>query len=148
VRVRVDANHATRTVIGNVLRWGPDTVALGEAGGTEWRVATEDVRTLEVSRGRGVVAKHVLIGAGVGMIAGVVVGGIVGSNSCHDCFLQSLETIGGMMVGGAAGGVGGAIVGMVIPGDRWRQVPIRKPTVSIVPGRQSLTVVYSYSVRF
>lgn len=146
VRVRFDENHVARTVIGNVLRWEPDTVTLGHAGGSEWRIPTRDVRTVDVSRGKGVVASHILIGAGAGLVAGTLVGGIIGANSCNDCFLQGLQAVGGMMVGAVVGGAGGAVVGMAIPGERWRQVPIQKPTVSIVPGRQRLTVVYS--VRF
>jgi len=131
VRVRVDSPPPPRTVIGTVRTIDADTLALAPSGGgAVERVPLTAIDRLEVSRGRGVVASHVLIGA----LAGAAVGGLLGGagSSCGGdqwCSLfRGLAVTGGV----ALGGLVGAGVGALIKGEKWRTVPL-EPRASAVP---------------
>lgn len=135
VRVQTDAADAARTVTGNLTGWENDTIAVGPAGRAEQRIPLAHVTRLDVSRGKGVVASHVLIGAGVGMLTGTLVGAAVGHGACDDCFVDALTTVTGAVVGASIGLVAGTIVGVAIKGERWRRVALERPAVSVAPLR-------------
>lgn len=132
VRVRIDSPPPPRTVIGTVRAPGADTLVLAPADGGPLRyIPTSSIDRLEVSRGRGVVASHVLIGA----VAGAAIGGVVAgtSSSCAGddpwCrFWRNLAVLGGV----GLGGVVGAGVGALIKGEKWMAVPLEH-RVSIAP---------------
>ena len=143
VRVRTLMGDTARTVIGKLTAWEGDTIEVRPPAAAELRVPLANVARLDVSRGKGVVPSHVIIGACVGTVAGALVGGAIGYDSCQNCFISSLTTVTGMVVGGLIGGVGGTLVGVVIKGERWRRVPLDAPRVGVVPVRDGMAVVLS-----
>lgn len=141
IRVEIGPEDSSRTLIGRLTEWGSDTIALGVPGGAALRIATGAVTRVDVSRGKGVVASHVLVGAGIGFVAGALVGGAVGSSGSSESWIAPLQTVGGMITGALVGGAGGAIVGMAVPGEKWRRVSLERPAVSVVPRRRGVAVL-------
>lgn len=136
VRVRVDSPPPPRTVTGTVRTLGADTLVLAPSdGGPPQTIPFASMRRLEVSRGRGVVASHVLIGAVAGAAIGGVVAGTSGSCAADDpwCrFWRSLAVLGGVGVGGVVG----AGVGALIKGEKWMTVPLEhRVSIAPLPGR-------------
>lgn len=130
VRVHVDSPPPPRVVIGTVGAIDADTLSLAPAGGgAVEHIPVAAIGRLEVSRGKSVVASHVIIGAGVGLLVGGAVG--AATSSCAPgqwlCF-QGLAVMGGALLGGAAG----AVVGALIKGEKWQTVPLQ-PRVALAP---------------
>lgn len=146
VRVQARTEHGWRISTGTLTAWEHDTIALRTARNEQLRVPLAQVMRLDVSRGKGVVGSHVLIGAGAGLVVGSVVGGVVGSRSCRDCWFEGLQVIGGAIVGGLIGTASGALVGVAIKGERWRRVPLEQRTLGLMPLRRGAAI--GFSARF
>jgi hypothetical protein len=130
VRVRIDSPPPPHVVIGTVQSIDADTLALApEGNGAVEHIPVSAIGQLEVSRGRDVVASHVLIGAGLGALAGGAVAAATSSCASGEWFcLKGLAIMGGVVLGGGVG----AVVGALIKGEKWRNVPLQ-PTVSFAP---------------
>lgn len=146
IRVQTGAPDTVRTTTGELTVWESDTIALRTRAGEERRIPLASVTRMDVSRGKGVVLSHVLIGAGAGTLTGMLVGGAIGYDSCRDCFVSSLTTITGAVVGASIGLAAGALVGAAIKGERWSRVALDRPAMGVVPIRGGMAV--GFSVRF
>jgi hypothetical protein len=122
---------------GTVLEVRGDTLVFtAEHQSTPTLVPTASLMGLEVNRGKK--RSHVVKGAGLGFLAGVLVGGVVGYASAVQAAqngddLAYLEVPAGMVVGGGVGIVVGAVIGTRRTGDRWepQKLPI---SVGFLPG--------------
>jgi len=134
--VRLTVRWAASThVTGTLVREDADSFWVQLAGGAApVSVARSAVGRLEVNRGqKHAVAAGALNGAGLGVIAGFVVGGIKASES-RSCGTPDLFTVcyaewyggsfRGALIGGAIGGAVGAAVGYAVRSDRWEGVPL------------------------
>ena len=87
-------------------------------------IPAASVMGIEVSRG---IHSHVLRGAGLGFLAGALVGGVIGASSLRpNDEYRGLVTVFGAAVGGGSGIVLGAIIGSTRT-ERWealRRLPI------------------------
>ncbi len=118
-------------VLGAVDR---DTLTVGRT-----RVALASVARLDVRWGR---KDHVVMGGLIGFVAGAAVGGVIGYAGGDDppasCFMfctaGDKARVSGVLLGGA-GAVVGLIAGAFIKSDRWKEVPLERLSVSIVPQR-------------
>jgi len=112
-------------------RSAPETLGLGPS------------TQLEVSMGS---RHHTLIGLGAGAVVGFGAGmifasragcdnGIFGSNESEDdlCGAYGLVAI---PVGAALG----AVVGRLIRSERWRPIPVTRPTLHLLPSRERLSL--------
>ena len=82
------------------------------------------IRALEESTGR---KRHVLLGMGLGLVAGVLVGNLVQNRSSRDAdaFLDLPDLY--PVIGGMAGLVVGGGVGFFVRSERWHQVASFQP---------------------
>jgi hypothetical protein len=123
VRVRVDSPPPQRTMTGTVRTLTAHTLTLAPSGGgADAHIPVAAIGKLEVSRGRGIVASHVIIGAVAGAAAGGLLAGAASSCGTDPwCrFWRSLAVLGG----GGLGGVVGAGVGALVKGEKWMTVPV------------------------
>lgn len=110
------------------------------------------VTRLDVYAGR---QGHARRGAGIGFLAGVSVGGVIGYFYCTagtgDCLDSSsdqgaeLQLIGPLAIGAVAGTLLGAAVGALIKTDKWEQVPLDRLRVSVVPTRSGFGIGASFA---
>ena len=81
-------------------------------------------------------------GAGIGLLAGAVIGGVIGSTqewclvSFGDC--DDPATGLGVIIGAPAGFLLGGVVGAVIRSDRWRAVSVNDHRISVEPRPDAL----------
>jgi len=78
---------------------------------------------------------HFWAGAGIGSLAGALIGGVIGSTqqpaeglTCH-----SPATACGVALGAPAGFLLGGLIGALIKSDRWRPVPVSHLRMSLEP---------------
>ena len=143
-RIRITQLEAgkSRRRSGTVVTAAADTVVLRPDGlGVTATVSLARISGLEVSRGR---KRHIAVGVGVGFLAGVGTGALVGALACknHGC-LNGSDELGALVVALGAG-IGG-VVGMLVGGgigahrtDMWEAVPSSRWHVSTLrtgPGR-------------
>lgn len=132
VRVRVDTPPPRRSVTGTVRAVAADTLMLApEHDGAARTIPAGSIGKLELSRGRGVSASHILIGAVAGAAVGGVVAGSSGSCTGDDpwCkFWSKMAVLGGV----GLGTVVGAGVGALIKGEKWTTLPLEQ-RLSIAP---------------
>jgi hypothetical protein len=111
--------------VGTVVEVRPDTLMfMAEHQTTPALVPTASLTGLEVSRGGG---SHALAGAGYGLLAGVLVGALIGGGSSHGIgagYGSAYYTASGALIGGGVGIVAGAIIGSSRT-ERW--VRLRLP---------------------
>jgi hypothetical protein len=151
------ARYALQSRVGRVLHATADTVVIQTSGvrtvnyrdvyGTDTlALPVAAIDRLEVSRGGGNHAKSgALVGFGVGTAAGLVVGSMI-SKECRpadswQCTwatdFSGMYTIGYGLLMGAIGAGAGAIVGSMIPGDRWEDMPLHaRMSVQRLPERR------------
>ena len=115
-----------------------DSVTLLRGGADTLRVARTDIVGTEAFvRKSSVLATTAMVGAGVGMLAGVA----IGAGSCEDDWLMS-EGDCILFTGLAYGGIGamaGLVVGLFMPTKRWE--PAMLPTVQVLPDGSGGTAV-------
>ena len=139
-RIRITQLEAgkSRRRSGTVVTAAADTVVLRPDGlGATATVSLAKISGLEVSRGR---KRHMAVGVGVGFLAGVGTGALVGALACkdqNDC-LSGSDDMGPVVVALGAG-IGG-VVGMLVGGgigahrtDMWETVPSSGWHVSTLP---------------
>ena len=145
-RVRLRMTGERDLLTGKVLEIDGAALVLarGREGGV-LRVPLASLDRLEVARGR---RHRAGMGAAIGFVPGALFGGTVGLYiACSEqvgCSPVGPVLVGGLLGGAATGGLG-ALIGLVIRSDRWQAVPLggsaagRKATVGIglspVPGR-------------
>ena len=95
-------------------------------------VPRRSVRSLE--RGERVGA-HKLVGAGLGLLTGVVVGGAIGNTFACECDMHSLGALAGGVTGGLVGVLTGTLIGAVIPHYEWDRAETSRG-IAVMPGAQ------------
>jgi hypothetical protein len=137
-RVRLRMTGERRLLTGKVLEIDGAALVLarGREGGT-LRVPFASLERLEVAGGR---RNRAGTGAAIGFVPGALFGGTVGLYiACSEqvrCSPVGPVLVGGLL-GGAATGALGALMGLAIRTDRWQAVPLgesaagRKATVGI-----------------
>ncbi len=143
-RVRVSAPELDlRKQVATIVSVDADTLTV-EINGWVAPVAipTASVTRLEVRRRRS--GSRVWKGAGLGFLAGAVVGGVSGYLLAHEGSTNSNGDYGplGAVAGGVLGGGVGALIGaLVAVGDRWESVPlpIRVGTAPRRDGEEAVT---------
>jgi hypothetical protein len=155
--VRITSSrYDLRSRLARVLRATPDTVMIQTRGARtrNYREAwTTDTLTipvaaidrLEVNHGGGNHAKSgAMIGFGIGAVAGIAVGSLT-YQECRpadswQCSwakdLAGMQILGYGLLFGGIGTAVGAIVGGMIPGDRWEALPLRAASVRALPHSQ------------
>ena len=76
---------------------------------------------------------HARTGAGLGLMGGALLGGIIGSTQEFCTFSCSPATAIGILVGAPAGLLLGAVVGAALRSDRWRSVSIKDRRIQVEP---------------
>ena len=145
-RVRVSVGHATEArFVGRLVSMDDSALVLRSRISDDPVVlALADVRRLEVSEW-GPRALGALRGAGIGLAVGVAAGAILGATTFDegsDCYFvcsrEDAALLGAVVIGVPATAVG-ALVGVLVPGERW--VPAEGVRVGLTPGpRNQLTV--------
>lgn len=117
VRIVVGANES---FTGNVLRLTSDTLAVATgSGGALIQIPTSRLSSIELSEGRDRLSGSVK-GAGIGVLAGGLIGGIAIGRSEGD----GIAALAGMFAGVILGAGTGAIVGAIVAPERWRRVSL------------------------
>jgi hypothetical protein len=82
---------------------------------------------------------HALQGAGLGLLGGALLGGVIGS-TMEWCLLNSCgpATGLGIVVGAPAGLLFGSIIGALIRSDRWRTAPVKAHRIRVAPRLDAL----------
>ncbi len=128
--------------VGTFWAWEGDSLIM-ESNGNALALPLNSVTKLEVGRGQ---KSYTVEGALMGLLVGGVAGAVIGYASYEECVPKgrgwSCEDVGpevAALVGGIAGGLGGLLVGATIgrssKTDRWREVPLDRLRVSVVPQR-------------
>jgi hypothetical protein len=107
--------------VGTLEGWDAESLRLSGPGGPPERLELSELSKLEVSRGmKGNAGKGALIGAGVGLVGGIV--GAVLSDFESDAYgLGALSIVAFSSLGGMALG---AITGAFIKTEKWQELPI------------------------
>lgn len=139
VRIRAASVNRGRRIEGEVLRRLVDTVVIDTA--PDWRthrffggstipldslrrvlVPVDSIRELQVGVGR-----SRFTSARRNVIRGAIIGGIIGGMANLPQRNPSLRDLGeGASIGLPVGAVIGLVYGVLLPGDRWRTVPLRR----------------------
>ncbi len=132
----------TRKSVGTFLAWKADSLVM-ESKGDTLAVPQDFVTKLELSTGRGSTTEHARAGAIGGFFVGSAIGIAIaavtapeegcggfgpGSNK-GSCLVY------GWVLGFSGGTLIGGVIGSVIPGDRWADVPLDRVRVSLGPQR-------------
>jgi hypothetical protein len=136
-------SHACRTGLrravleGHVLRQDHDTLWLA-AGRGPLAVSEDSIGALYAFDG---LQNHFWAGAGIGILVGGVVGGLIGSTK-EFCLLTCSPATGiGVLIGAPAGFLIGGIVGYNTHSDRWRSLGAR--SITVLPRLDTFGVVLS-----
>jgi hypothetical protein len=107
--------------VGTLESWDAESLRLSGPGGPPERLALSDLAKLEVSRGmKGNAGKGALIGAGVGLVGGIVAGILFRSED--DAYgLEYMAIAVSTWMGATALG---AITGAFIKTEKWQELPI------------------------
>lgn len=124
-RARAFATGTLRTLDADTLWVGSDS------GGAELAIPLVHVTQVWVVDGK---RAHVRDGALLGAVAGAVVFGVVGAPGPEDCVgsCGDLDGVGAVLYM-ATGALLGGVVGARIKSDRWQEVPVGRPRVSLTP---------------
>lgn len=155
--VRLHAPSAATYTLPQSVRPGDSEIALPAAGGTARTVRCADVRRVELRAGTRSRSQVALRRAGIGLLAGAVVGAGLGYFAWEESdgdewqiFDRDEATLmSAVYLGGAAAVIGG-VSGYVAPGSRWEDVPVapraaRVPAegLRIAPDRHGLRMSYT-----
>lgn len=117
------------TISGVLLGPVRDSVRLSAVGGSR-AISLGELRRMSVSAGRESVGRSMLrkggIGALAGLLGGVILGFADGDDDPRGWFAMSASekaAVGGVFLGGV-GFVGGSIVGLATRGERWESAPV------------------------
>jgi uncharacterized protein YcfJ len=115
-RIRVTApSLSTDPIVGRLLLYTTDSLLLAAGDGeVRMRVPMSLVRTVEVSEGRDRLDWAVK-GAGIGLVAGILIGGAAFAHS----EANSLASVAGGIAGGVIGAPLGGVVGALAAPERW-----------------------------
>jgi hypothetical protein len=139
-RVRITVSQPdTGRVVGVVVRFRSDSLVVrtGEADLAD--VPFPSINRLEVSRGRDM--RPVIISAGIGGLAGAVVGALAASTpECPpldlsaEC-LPGVNQAGAALAGAALGALALGLVAKAVGGERWEDIPLGRLRVTFAPQR-------------
>lgn len=149
VRVTVPYGSELRTTAGAVAEVRADSMVL-TINGMQETFALESIQRLEVSEGRGSRRRYALIGAAAGTGLGFGLGKFM-EHMASEKVEYGVDCLGGVCIVrevskekdpllppvavAVAGTAAGILAGALLPGDRWREVPLH---VSADAGRVSL----------
>lgn len=130
-RVRVKVSTENRRVVGKLLGLDDRSLNLQVEDEEAPRVfPREHIADLDISAGRRSLGRRALYGTMIGAVAGAAV--VYGSSDPDDDLIFTREE--GAGIGALIFGAAGALVGMlVIPAERWRNVPLDSIQVSFRP---------------
>jgi hypothetical protein len=134
-RVRVQMSNERQRLVGRVFALDNDSLTLQVEKEEAPRVLPRaQVSALAVSAGRRSRGRLALLGAGVGVVVGAVIGFAGGDDPNVD---EGGLTAGENAVEGAGiFGAIGALIGLAVPpGERWKEVPLDRVRVSLLPIR-------------
>ncbi|MFQ5640080.1 MAG: hypothetical protein ACE5IR_19040 [bacterium] len=127
-----EGNVILSAVVGTVVTFEADTLVLkAEGQATPLTVPLVSLKKLEVSRGR---KSHWLTGLGIGAIVGTFLAGIAANDSkgfesqTFGTYFLEYSAVGVPVFGGI-----GAGIGALIKTERWREVPLEKVSMNIMP---------------
>jgi hypothetical protein len=105
--------------VGTLESWDAESLRLSGPGGPPGRLELSEMAKLEVSRGmKGNAGKGALIGAGVGLVGGIVAGIVFSSeDDAYEYMAICLSTWAGATAVGA-------ITGAFIKTEKWQELPI------------------------
>ena len=125
-----------RRHVGTVTTIG-DSMTL-TVGAESTALSLSDVERLWVSEATGRRSSYAAKGAGIGLLFGVVLGLALGESCSEERFI--CYTRGELATGfGAAGAVGGALLGAAMGGERWREL-LSFRQLSLIPNGGGVTV--------
>jgi hypothetical protein len=135
-RVRVTSS-ATGRIVGTLVPTGPDSIGVALGAGSSIVLSNAGISRVELSAG---VRRQGWRGAGVGLLAGAGMGGVIGlatyrRTHCEDPVLdvlvcsfvdrtsRSVTVIADAAIGGTVGAIAGALIGQVAR-EQWIRVPV------------------------
>jgi len=113
-----------------------------QSNNAEFVIPTAFITRLSIGVGtRG----HFWAGAGIGLLSGALIGGVIGSTTqfcISECSPEDKATGVGVILGAPAGFLLGGVIGTLIRSDRWRLVSINDHPISVAPrlGARGFTV--------
>lgn len=123
-----------RVVTGHLQGLTSDTLRLrAQSSEAELAIPTSSVAQLWLADGR---RRHFWAGAGIGFLAGAVIGGVIGSTQdfCFPFeFSCSPATLLGVITYAPLGFLLGGVVGASVQSDRWRPLPVNCLGMSVEP---------------
>ncbi len=155
--VRLHAPSAATYTLPQSVRSGDSEIALPSAGGTARMVRCADLQRVELRTGTRSRSEIMIRRAGVGALAGAVIGAGLGYLTWDEgdeddwqIFSQDETALIGAVYLGTAGGVLGLISGYVAPGSQWQDVPVApRPArasaegLRIAPDRHGVRMSYT-----
>ena len=123
--------RSPRIVTGHVEAVAGDTLRIrAQSSGAELAIPTTSVDQVWVVEGR---KGNFWGGAGIGLLAGALIGGVIGSTQEFCIFDCSPATFFGVIIGAPAGALLGGVVGSQIHSDRWRPRSVNRLSMSVQP---------------
>jgi hypothetical protein len=142
-RVRIESpEFIAKRLVGTVVELGADSLKLEAQSHGLMRLPLRSIAALEVSRGK---KSNGLPGFGLGVLGGAVAGWAIFSID-HGKYDIDPRPIGAIL-GGAAGGLLGLVIGISTRTDRWEPVPVPRIRMGFLP-KDSKGLVLSASFGF
>jgi hypothetical protein len=142
-RVRVEApEFSAKRLVGTVVEIGADSLKFEVQGRGLVRLPLRAITALEVSRGK---KSNGLSGFGLGVLGGAAAGWAIFSIDHKKYDIDPRPY--GAILGGAAGGLLGLIIGINTHTDLWEPVPVPKIRMGLLP-KDSKGLVFSASWLF
>ena len=135
--VTADGRREPCTDQGHVHSLSPQTLRLQTPAGDELVIPRMSIEGLWVADGR---RGHFWAGAAIGLLAGGLLGAVIGSTQEFCVWGCSPATALGVLIGVPAGFVLGGVTGIMIRSDRWRGVPVGRPSASIDPRAEAVGI--------